>query len=114
MPPRLGGGNEGVLEESFRRPTGDGAKIVDQVRLVVIAGRAGDPGPLRPRPRRLGQRPGSREAEQLRGPLRGQSDLLAEPSDDPLAAPAELARYRAHRPCPGRLDEARRGPGDLG
>src|SRR5690242_12298456 len=110
MQPTLGGGRHGVLEKGFGRPPGRRAELVDQMRLVVVAGLAGNPGPVPPRCV-LGELARTLEAQQPGGPLGREADLVAEAGDDPLAAPPELARQLADPGGSVRLDQSVPRPG---
>src|ERR687895_191679 len=104
MARRLRGRRHPVLEKSFRRAPGDGAEVVDQVRLVVVPALDRDSSPLGSL-RSFSECPRPIEAQQTRDRLRRQADLLAEASDDPLAAPPELLGKRANGASPVRLEQ---------
>src|SRR3954470_7743038 len=92
---RLRGGRDRVLEKCFGRAPGEGAELADQVRLVGEAARERELAPAHG----AGESARALEAQEPRGRLGGQPDLLAEACDQPLAAPAELVGERADA-CP--------------
>src|SRR5438046_2663836 len=91
---RLWARGDGVLEKCFRRATGEGAELGDQVRLVGEAARERELVPAHA----AGEGARAFEAQQPRRRLRRQPDLLAEARDQALPAPAQLAGERARAP----------------
>ena len=82
---------------------------VNRLKITNTGRLEGDARPVRTLCR-LGQLACPLEAQQARGPLGWQTDLLAESGDDPLAAPTELLRELADPDGPVGLRQALPGP----